>query len=178
MSQVTTTRTTGREVRPPVFGFEEPFLRSNFFGINPIGLVRQFTEDIERAFGPRDQIAGRVAWMPAIEMKEVNGNLLVNAELPGMKKEDVKVTIANDLLCLEGERKEVKEDKSNDTFRSERTYGRFYRAIPLPKGSKAELAAAKFTDGMLEVSIPIPKAAEKSLHVPIEDGTKAKVAPV
>jgi HSP20 family protein len=75
-------------------------------------------------------------WSPAIECRRVNGELLVTAELPGVKKEDIKVQVLDESLIVEGERKlEAKEEKEG-YFRSERSYGKFWRQIPLPKEPK------------------------------------------
>ena len=109
-------------------------------------------------------------------MKEKEGKLLVTAELPGVKKEDVKVHIEGDTLVVEGERKQEKEEKREGYYHSERSYGAFYRSIPLPEGAKAEQTAAQFNNGVLEVSVPIPEAKAKRQDVPIQEASKPKAA--
>jgi len=159
----------------PVFGFETPLVRGNLFAVNPFALVREFTEEMDRVFGhvPRGAANGG-AWIPTIEVKEKEGKLLVTAELPGVKKEDVKVHIDGGTLVLEGERKQEKEEKREGYYHSERTYGTFYRTIALPEGAKADLTAAQFNNGVLEVSVPIPEV--KTKEIPIQEAPKAKAA--
>jgi HSP20 family protein len=156
-------------------GFEAPLFRGNFFNINPFALMRQFTEEMDRTFGQMPAPAA-AAWRPTIEVKEKEGKLLVTAELPGVKKEDVKVNVTGDMLTVEGERKEEKEEKREGYYHSERNYGKFLRSIPLPEGAKADQAAAQFNNGILEITIPIPEAKEKRKEIPIQEGPKAKTA--
>ena len=75
-----------------------------------------------------------------------------------MKKEDVSVEVADGCLALSGERKPEKEEKKDNFYRSEREYGSFYRAVPLPEGVKLEDVKATFADGVLEVSVPRPRS--------------------
>lgn len=159
------------------FGFETPLFRGNLFTVNPFALLRQFTEEMDRVFGATPQAAGNgAAWLPAIEVKEKEGKLLLTAELPGVKKEDVKVHIDGDTLIVEGERKQEKEEKREGYYHSERSYGVFYREIPLPEGAKADQTAAQFNNGVLEVSVPIPEVKTKRQDVPIQEASKAKAA--
>ena len=166
------TELTKAEKQPLGLGFDSPLFRSSLFHLNPFGLMRQFAEEMDRTLGAP---ANSGMWAPAVEVKESNGNLIVTAELPGLKKEEVKVTITGDQLCLEGERKEQKEEKKNGSYRSERSYGHFYRALPLPKGAKADQATARFTDGLLEITVPVPALDAAAQTVPIIDSPKAKV---
>jgi HSP20 family protein len=140
-----------------------PALRS------PFALMERMREEMDRlfeGFGTRPFTTGlpRLAadWMPAIEIEEKPGMLLVRAELPGLKREDIKVELTPEGLTLTGERKhEIKEEKKEEGFfRSERFYGTFYRFVPLPEGAALDKAAATFRDGVLEVTVPVP-AAEK-----------------
>jgi HSP20 family protein len=101
-------------------------------------------------------------------VKRKNGSLLVTAELPGVKKEDVHVTIDGDVLTLEGERKEEKEEKREGYYHSERSYGKFLRSIPLPEGAQAENSAAEFKDGMLQITIPCPETKAKTQEIPVK----------
>lgn len=107
-------------------------------------------------------------FIPALEIEEKNGVMLVKADLPGLKKEEVTVEVTPQGLAISGERKaEMKEEKEG-YFRSERTYGEFYRFVPLPEGALVDKALATFKDGVLEVQVPLPKkevAAVKKLPV-------------
>lgn len=118
------------------------FLRTNLFGRDPFALMRRFAE---------------TTWRPAIDVKREKGKLLVHAELPGMKKEDVKVSITGDLLEIEGERKAETEEKREGYVHTERNYGKFYRAIALPEGAIADKCTAEFTDGVLAITVPFPE---------------------
>ena len=73
---------------------------------------------------------------------------------------------------VEGERKQEKEEKGEGYYRSERSYGKFYRSVLLPEGVKADQAAAEFNNGVLEVSIPMPEMKAKPQEVPIQEGSK------
>src|ERR1700683_398478 len=111
---------TGKEalVRRP--GFEVPLFRGSLFNMNPFTLMRRFTEDMDRAFGAAPGTGEATLWSPAVEVKEVNGKLLVSAELPGLKKNEIKVQVTEDALILEGERKQEKEEKREGYYHSER----------------------------------------------------------
>jgi len=163
-----------KEESPELAGwFETPLIRGSIFGLNPFAIMRQFTDDMNRIFTKAPTALGNGAdWAPAIEVKQKEGKLLVTAELPGVKKEDVKVHIEGDTLVVEGERKEEKEEKREGYYHSERSYGKFYRSILLPEGTKAEQTAAQFKDGVLEITIPIPEAKTKTKEIPIGEETK------
>jgi HSP20 family protein len=167
MAEVAVTkRTTPAEDVSRWLGFETPLFRGSLFGLNPFALMRQFAEDMDRAF---NQIpSGAAAWRPPIEVQEKDGKLVVRAELPGVKKDDVKVNVTGDTLTLEGERKEEKEEKREGYYHSERCYGKFFRSIPLPEGAKTDQAAAQFKDGVLEITVPIPEVKPKSQRIPIQ----------
>ena len=154
-------------------GFDTPFFRGSLFSMNPFALMRQFTEEMDRMFVQTSGTAGDgTAWSPVVEVKEKDGKLLVTAELPGLKKEDVKVQIDGDTLVIEGERKQEKEEKREGYYRSERSYGKFYRSILLPEGAKADQTAAEFNNGVLEVTIPIPVVKTKPQEIPVKEGSK------
>ena len=81
----------------------------------------------------------------------------VTAELPGLKKEDVKVDCTEEGIIIQGEKRENREETEGGVHRSERTYGRFYRMIPLPAGVETDKVKAEFKDGLLHVTVPIPE---------------------
>ena len=95
-------------------------------------------------------------WMPSVDVYEKDGNVVVKAELPGMKKEDIDITLDQGDLVIRGERKAESEVKEQDYYRLERCYGSFYRRIPLPFEVKPDQITASYTDGVLEVRIPKP----------------------
>ena len=107
-------------------------------------------------------------WTPAIEVSQRDGQYVVHAELPGLKPEDVKVEVLDDALVIEGERKYEHEEDRGGVHRTERRYGRFYRAIPLPEGANADQARARFENGVLEVMIPVSQQQSDRRQIPVE----------
>jgi HSP20 family protein len=97
---------------------------------------------------------GERAWVPAVDVFEKDDKFVVKAELPGMKEEDVDVSVVGDTLSIKGEKKTETEVKEEDYYRSERTYGSFYRSIPLPSTVDVDKIEASFEDGVLEVTLP------------------------
>ena len=132
---------------------------------NPFDVMRRITEQM---FGPMTSSSDEM-WSPRIEVSQRDGKFVVRAELPGMNKDDVRAEVRDDTLILEGERRqELKEDREG-YFLTERSYGRFYRAIPLPPGVKADGAHATFKDGVLELTMDAPKEQQNGKSIPIEE---------
>jgi len=153
--------------------FAPMFPVGRFFGMNPFTLMREFTDEMDRMFrtGPTAE-----TWAPAVDIRRCNGDLVVTAELPGLKKEEVKVAVTDTGLTIEGERKREHKEDHEGYHRYERSYGKFYRAIPLPEGAKIDLAKADLTEGVLKIAIPVPEAKKveepkKARQIPIETGT-------
>lgn len=93
-------------------------------------------------------------WAPAVDIREDVDNYFVEAELPGMKKEEIEIELENNVLSIRGERKfERKQDSENYHF-VERSYGTFYRSFSLPKNVDGENISAEYKDGVLHVAIP------------------------
>jgi HSP20 family protein len=97
-------------------------------------------------------------WMPAVDIFEKDDKFIVKAELPGMKEEDIDVSVVGDTLMIKGEKKTETEVKEENYYRCERAYGSFYRSVPLPSTVDADKIEANFEDGVLEVTLP--KSAE------------------
>ncbi|HKI86911.1 MAG TPA: Hsp20/alpha crystallin family protein [Thermoanaerobaculia bacterium] len=95
-------------------------------------------------------------WYPRLDAFEKDDKLMVKVDLPGLKKEDVRVSFKDGDLIIEGERKIEKELKEESYYRAERSYGKFYRRVPVPFDIKADKIKANFTDGVLHVELPIP----------------------
>jgi HSP20 family protein len=93
-------------------------------------------------------------WAPAIDMYEKDDKYMVKAELPGMKEEDVDVSVVGDRLTIKGEKKAETEIKEENYYRSERSYGSFFRSIDLPSDADPDKVEASYEDGVLEVAIP------------------------
>jgi HSP20 family protein len=133
------------------------------------------SEEMDRLvqeFGLERDGDNKVGWSPALEVVEKDGKLNIRAELPGLSADDVKIEVANDTLVIQGERKTEHEEKNGGVRRSERQYGLFYRSIPLPEGADVEHANAKFQNGMLEVSVPVPQQRDNRRSIPIEGQSK------
>jgi HSP20 family protein len=109
-----------------------------------------------------------VAWIPPVEAFERDRRLTVRVELPGMKKEEVGVTFADGVLTIEGERKLETEEKKNEWYRNERTYGKFVRTIPLPEGVNGAAINATFEGGVLEITVPLPEVAAAAAPQKVE----------
>ena len=108
-------------------------------------------------------------WLPNIDVAETDDNVIVTAELPGVKQDDVSISVLNDVLTLKGEKKEEKEIKRENYHRIERSYGSFQRSVSLPTGVQADKAKATYKDGVLTVTIPKAESAKpKSIKINIE----------
>ncbi len=101
------------------------------------------------------------AWTPAIDVVRENGHLVVRADLPGIKPEEVKIEVEDDILTISGEHEERTEEKDDDYVRRERRYGSFSRSMALPGGVDAKRITASTRDGVVEVTVPLPKEATK-----------------
>ena len=115
-----------------------------------------------------DETFGTNEWTPLVDVTEDEKEFLIKAELPEMKKEDVKVTVENGTLHITGERKFEKEEKTKKYHRIERAYGTFERTFVLPEGTKGEAVTADYKDGMLKVHLPKKEEAKpKPLEVKV-----------
>jgi HSP20 family protein len=138
---------------------------------DPFALLRHMTTDFDRRWNaPFRAFASQepFEWSPMIDVFERDKRLVTRVDLPGLKKEDVKVEVADGNLTISGERKREFEDTRENMYRCEREYGSFFRTVPLPDGAKVDDVKATFTDGVLEVSIPLPsqtKAAPKAVEI-------------
>jgi HSP20 family protein len=138
---------------------------------DPFALLRQMSTEFDRFFQDAawpafrtKAIADGAKWFPEIDVFEKNNRLVTKVDLPGLKKEDVKVEVTDGHLAISGERKTEAEEKKDQFYRCEREYGSFYRAVPLPDGVKVEDAKATFADGVLEVSVPLPVKVEPAVR--------------
>jgi HSP20 family molecular chaperone IbpA len=113
-------------------------------------------------------------WSPHIEVCERNGKLLIQADLPGMKREDVHVRVEDDEVIIQGERRQEQTQNQSNYYRSERSYGSFYRTIPLPEGTNAESANATFKDGVLEIELDAPRPQQRGRTLEIRDATSSQ----
>ena len=139
----------------------------------PFTLMRRFGEEMDRMFGDFDlgrdwlsPVLDRAKlppglWSPQVEMFERDNQLVLRADLPGLTKDDVDVEFSEDGITIEGERKNEHDEKGEGYFRSERSYGKFFRRVPVPEGVDIEKAKATFDNGVLEITMPAPKREER-----------------
>lgn len=113
---------------------------------------RLFTANLGRAFG--DENIARGAWNPSVDIYENKDQIVLEAELPGMNREDFDLSIENNVLTLRGERRFEKRDESDNFHRVERSYGSFTRSFTLPQTVTAEGANAEYKNGVLRVTLP------------------------
>jgi HSP20 family protein len=95
-------------------------------------------------------------WAPALDVLEDKNNLIVVAEVPGVRKEDIEISVQEGVLSITGERK-AEERKEEDTYRSERFFGRFHRSVTLPKPVSVDKIKANYKDGVLTITLPKPE---------------------
>jgi len=165
----------------------EPYARSSWLE-RPSELVQRFRDEIDRVFGefgfggnlkrPFGEGEWGSLWSPQVEVFEREGQLIVRADLPGLERDDIKVDIDEDNISIKGERKQEHEENREGFYRSERSYGRFYRNIPLPEGVDPESCTANFNNGVLEIKMAAPERQKRSRRT-IEiagESTRAKRA--
>ena len=138
---------------------------------DPYSFMQRFADEIDRMFD--DFGVGRRwgltpwrgsgttgLWSPQVEVFQKGDQLTVRADLPGMKKEDISIDVNDNAITIHGERRGEHEEEREGFYRSERSYGSFYRTIPLPDGAISDQAKANFKDGVLEITMPAPPASK------------------
>ena len=107
--------------------------------------------------------AARAAFTPKADIFEQDGTLVIKAELPGVKKGDLEITVDEGDLVISGQRQAESAIKDDDYYQGETTYGRFFRRLPLPEGAKREQIKADHKDGVLEIRVPLPARPKVAL---------------
>ena len=108
-------------------------------------------------------------WMPVVDISEANEHVEIRAEIPGLSEKDVQVSVTDDVLTLKGEKKQESDENDQKYHRVERSYGRFQRSFTLPANLDPEDIEAKFTNGVLTVSIPKVKEVQpKEIQIRVE----------
>lgn len=154
-----------QETRPTTTGQSQSAARR----WEPLSRLSQLESEFERLFDLRlprmrgfQQAGGGLGgFVPRLDVYEHNGSLIAKAELPGVKKEEVDISIEGGNLVIQGERKQESEVKEENYYRMERSSGSFYRSLPIPEGIQADQVEASFTDGVLEIRMPVPQPAEQ-----------------
>jgi len=155
------------------------------FGAGPFAALQRFADEVDRMFedfgvsrgmspwsGTAPQGTGSF-WTPAIDVVQKEDQLVVKADVPGMKKDDLSIEVTDGALTIQGERKSDREEERGGIYRRERRYGSFCRVIPLPEGAITEQAKASFKDGVLEITVPIPPASTKGRKLEISETAAA-----
>src|SRR5213595_3968152 len=108
-------------------------------------------------------------WSPEVDISEDDHGYLLKADLPEMKKDDVRVTVEDGILSVSGERKSVKEDQKRKFHRIERSFGNFRRSFTLPEDTDSKKVTAEFHDGVLKVHLPTtPIARSKAIEIKVQ----------
>ncbi|MDB5077359.1 MAG: Heat shock protein Hsp20 [Chloroflexi bacterium] len=108
-------------------------------------------------------------WTPTVDVYDEGNELVVKAELPGVKKEDIDIALEEGNLVIRGQRSSEREVRTEQYYRSERSFGSFYRRIPVPEGVQPDQIKANFNDGVLEVRLPKPQESEaKRLKIEVK----------
>ena len=140
----------------------------NLMALEPGSLMHRMFRDFDRVFTRRGGEPflrpavdlGEFPWAPDVEMAERDHHLTIKVDLPGLKKDEVSLELAGGYLLVSGSRTREAADEKIEWMRSERSYGAFSRMIPVPDGLRAEDVTATFTDGVLEIVMPMPAARE------------------
>ncbi len=140
---------------------------------DPFRDLETLRDEVERVFdtffGRRGLVGREPVFIPAIDVEETDDAFIVRAELPGMKKEDIKLTITEDSLTISGERKRAKEEKNKTYHRMEIAYGKFVRTIEFPVDVDPKKAKAVYKDGILEITVPKSERAKpKEIEIEIK----------
>jgi HSP20 family protein len=141
--------------------------------LSPFSMLRRMREDMDRLFEgfwrhspmqfaqPWTGEAARGLWNPHVDVREHDGMLSIAADLPGVKSDEVNVEITPEAVTIQGERRQESTQEERGYYRSERSYGSFYRTIPLPEGADTENASATLRDGVLRIDIRVPERQSK-----------------
>ncbi|WP_322001848.1 Hsp20/alpha crystallin family protein [Marinobacter alexandrii] len=149
---------------------------SNLTRWNPVREFDDLMNRYNRMFGPNwggeregKDLFSRSDWAPAVDIKETAESFTIDAELPGMSKDDVKVTVHDGVLTIEGERKHEEETKDKKQHRIERFYGSFMRRFTLPENVDENSVKANFKDGLLTLTLQKSEPREpKAIEVDVQ----------
>ncbi|MEE9263141.1 MAG: Hsp20/alpha crystallin family protein [Vicinamibacteria bacterium] len=125
---------------------------------NPWRDFGSLARTFDRSFDRSEDFSG--IWSPPVDIFDNDGEIVLKAELPGLKKEDIDINVEDNLLTLRGERKREKEVNDKGVFRSERVYGSFSRSFTLPTTVTADKINASYKDGVLTISLPKAEEAK------------------
>jgi len=138
---------------------------------DPFRSLMGVKRDLDRIFGEYDDETATATslWRPAVDIFETKDNLVLRAELPGMSRDDVKISVENNVLTLKGERRFDEEVKRENYHRVERAYGSFCRSFTLPAEIDKRKIEARFQNGVLEVTMPRSEEAKpKQIEIKVK----------
>ena len=147
------------------------FQRPDLWNWSAFDQLTNIRDEINRLFESPHENGNSDAfntWAPALDVYEDHDNLLVRAELPGMKKENIDISLHDNVITVSGERKNEKKYEGSKTSREERFFGRFTRSIALPKQVDSDRVKATYTDGVLTVTLPKAEEA-KPRQIKVQD---------
>lgn len=135
-----------------------------------LGFRNEFDRLFDSFFNPtEEEETFLAAFSPAVDIEERDKDYLITAELPGIKKEDIKMNIKDNLLTISGEKKQEKKTDKNNYHRTERIYGSFQRSFRLPDYADQENISAEFKDGVLNVTIPkLKESISKNIDIKVK----------
>jgi HSP20 family protein len=145
---------------------------------NPFSLLRRFSEDVDRFFDGfmgfgrsdwpswPDDLMSSTKW-PQLEVSREGNKLIIQADIPGIKKEDVKIDLRENELCISGERRSETQRNEGGYYQSERSYGSFRRTVPLPRGVKPDGASATFENGVLRIELEAPPEGAQGRRIEV-----------
>src|SRR2546423_15420061 len=145
---------------------------------DPFRDLRALQDEVNRLFTGNmarfdDEGIARGAWMPSVDIYENKDQIVIEAELPGMKREDFDLSFENNVITLRGERRFEKKDESDNYHRVERSYGSFTRSFTLPPTVSGEGIAAEYRNGVLRVTLPKPEEV-KARRIEIQGEGESK----
>ncbi len=125
------------------------------------GRLSDLRDELDRLFSsPLSGVAQLTSGTPALDLYEDKDNFTVTAELPGLKREDIEVSLHEGALSISGERKSEEKFEDAETYRSERFFGKFHRVVTLPKAVQGDKITAQYKDGILTVTLPKAEEAK------------------
>lgn len=124
------------------------------------GVEKEFDRLVSNLFGDAGINSGS-AWVPSVDLRETDEQYTLAADLPGLKKDEIEISLVDDVVTIKGERKQEQEQNASGWHVFERNYGTFQRSFRLPRGVDAEKVNAKFENGVLTVTLPKPEQARK-----------------
>lgn len=140
-------------------------------GIRPLQMLNRVAGEVSRTLNglARDRVPAAPELGPAsphVDVTQHNDELLIRVDLPGAEKNQIKISVADHEITVCGERRRPAGEERDGVYASERTYGTFYRAIPLPEGARADQAKASFQNGVLEIrGIQVPAAEGRPIEI-------------